>query len=587
MLEKNPAIILLGVSLFLLNTFFPAVIAQIRSGGEVVVIEGATIIDGTGSGPQKGWIIVLGDGRIQDVGPANQVRRPDGARVIDANGKFIIPGLTDAHVHYYGYEAELYLAHGVTSALLLGGVYEWEIAQREAIARGEMIGPRIFTAGNPLGGPISTPPEGTTSSGPAVGLVSLPHSISVHNSREEAIAATRRLIEQDVDFIKIQAEITPALAKVISDEAHKAGKRVVGHLGSYFDARQGAMAGVDVLAHGTGIPRATTPPALRRRAEALSKMAVVGPASLMQPELFEDLIQVLIEEDVYIEPDLHYRTKGVHPLSAKFALDYQRLFSDVELSYLPDNSLRRWFRLPLYSSGRNDEGREEILQKGYENLILFYRQFVEAGGKLLAGTDTESAVPPGISLHHELELLVHEKIFSPEQAIVSATRLPAEFLDRSEDLGTLEKGKIADLVILNRDPLQDIGNTQDIDAVFKDGQPVDLDYHRYFTSPLPRPTWTAVGTPTPHIESFPLSVSCSDSTAEVTIKGKNFRSQSFVRIDGVGQDIKYVSPTEITAELDCQNLDIPGTYVLIVVNPKPIQFNESEASNPVKFVVTR
>ena len=76
MLEKNPAIILLGVSLFLLNTFFPAVIAQIRSGGEVVVIEGATIIDGTGSGPQKGWIIVLGDGRIQDVGPVNQVRRP-------------------------------------------------------------------------------------------------------------------------------------------------------------------------------------------------------------------------------------------------------------------------------------------------------------------------------------------------------------------------------------------------------------------------------------------------------------------------------------------------------------------------------
>jgi len=587
MLEKNPATILLGVSLFLLNTFFPAVIAQNRSGGEVVVIEGATIIDGTGSGPQKGWIIVLGDGRIQDVGPAGQVRRPEGARVIDANGKFIIPGLTDAHVHYYGYEAELYLAHGVTSALLLGGVYEWEIAQREAIARGEMIGPRIFTAGNPLGGPISTPPEGTTSSGPAVGLVSLPHSISVHNSREEAIAATRRLIEQDVDFIKIQAEITPALAKVISDEAHKAGKRVVGHLGSYFDARQGAMAGVDVLAHGTGIPRATTPPALRKRAEALSNMAVVGPASLMQPELFEDLIRVLIEEDVYIEPDLHYRTKGVHPLSAKFALDYQRLFSDVELSYVPDNSLRRWFRLPLYASGGNDEGREEILQKGYENLVLFYRQFVEAGGKLLAGTDTESAVPPGISLHHELELLVHEKILSPEQAIVSATRLPAEFLDRTEDLGTLEKGKIADLVILNRDPLQDIGNTQDIDAVFKDGQPVDLNYHRYFTSPLPRPTWTAVGTPTPHIESFPLSVSCSNSTEQVTIKGKNFRPQSFVRIDGVGQDINYVSPTEITAELDCQNLDIPGTYVLIVVNPKPIQFNESEASNPAKFVVTR
>jgi imidazolonepropionase-like amidohydrolase len=587
MLEKKPAAILLGVSIALLNAFPPQVGAQNRSGEEVVVIEGATIIDGTGSGPQEGWIIVLADGLIQDIGPAGQVRRPDRARVIDARGKFVIPGLTDAHVHYYGYEAELYLAHGVTSALLLGGVYEWEIAQREAIARGEIIGPRIFTAGNPLGGPISTPPEGTTSTGPAVGLVSLPHSISVHNSREEAIAVTRRLIEQEVDFIKIQAEITPALAKVISDEAHKAGKRVIGHLGSYFDAREGAMAGVDVLAHGTGIPRAATPPGLRKRADELSNMAVVGPASLMEPDLFEDLIRILIDEDVFIEPDLHFRTKGVHPLSAKFALDYQRLFSDVELSYVPDNSLRRWFRLPLYASGRNDKGREETLQKGYENLILFYRQFVEAGGKLLAGTDTESAVPPGISLHHELELLVHERILSPEQAIVSATRLPAEFLDRSEDFGTLEKGKFADLVILNRDPLQDIGNTQDIDAVFKDGQSVDLNYHRYFTSPLPRPTWTAVGTPTPHIAFFPLSVSCSNSTVQVTIKGRNFRRQSFVRINGVGQDIGYVSPTEITTELGCQNLAIPGTYVLVVVNPKPIQFNESAVSNPAKFVLTR
>lgn len=145
------------------------------------------------------------------------------------------------------------------------------------------------------------------------------------------------------------------------------------------------------------------------------------------------------------------------------------------------------------------------------------------GGKLLAGTDTESAVPPGISLHHELELLVHEGILSPEQAIVSATRLPAEFLGHSEEWGTLEKGKIADLVILRRNPLKDISSTRDIDAVFKDGQPVDLAYHRYFTNPFPRPTWTAVGTPTPHIEFFPLAISCSDRTP-VTIRGRNFRT---------------------------------------------------------------
>ena len=585
MLGKLPATISVWVLVSLVSALVPGAAAQ--NAGDVLIVEEGTIIDGTGSGPQEGWTLVIRDGRIQEVGPSSRISRPDNARVIDATGKFIIPGLTDTHVHYYGYEAELFLAHGVTTIFLLGGVYEWEIAQREAIARGDIIGPRIFTAGNPLGGPISTPPEGTASQGPSAGLASLPHSIYLHNNREEAIAATRRLVAQEVDFIKIQAEITPQLAQLISEEAHKAGKRVFGHLGSYFDAREAANAGVDALAHGTGIARATTSPALRERARQLSRLQFLGAASLMQPELFDDVIRVLIDENVYIEPDLHFRAKGVHPLSGKFALDIQTLFSNVELSYIPDNALRRWFRFPLLASGGSDPETKAILQKGYENFTLFYRRFVEAGGKLLAGTDTESAVPPGISLHHELELLVHEHILSPEQAIVSATRLPAEFLDYSADLGTLEKGKIADLVILRGDPLEDISNTQNIDAVFKDGQPVDLAYHRYFTNPFPRPTWTAVGTPAPHIESFPLSVTCSGGTVDVTIKGSNFRAQSFVRINGVGQDIKYVGPTEITTAIGCQNLTAPGTYELVVVNPKPIQFNESDVSNPVKFVLTR
>ena len=583
MLGKNSAPTIVWICLSLICAFSAEVATQGQDPG-VVVVEGGTVIDGTGSGPQEGWTLVIRDGRIQEVGPSGQVSRPEGANVIDATGKFIIPGLTDTHVHYYGYEAELFLAHGVTSIFLLGGVYEWEIAQRDAIARGEIIGPRIFTAGNPLGGPISIPPEGSAAQGPSAGLASLPHSIYLNNNREDAIAATRRLVEQEVDFIKIQAEISPQMAEVITAEARKAGKRVFGHLGSYIDARQAAQAGVDALAHGTGIARATISPALRERAQQLANLQVMGPASLMQPELFDDLIQLLIDEEVYIEPDLHFRAKGIHPLSAKFALDIQTLFSDVELSYIADNALRRWFRFPLLASAGKDPEIQEILQQGYENFTLFYRQFVEAGGKILAGTDTESAVPPGISLHHELELLVHEGILSPEQAIVSATRLPAEFLDTNDDLGTLEKGKIADLVILKRNPLEDISSTQDIDAVFKDGQPVDLAYHRYFTNPFPRPTWTAVGTPAPRIESFPLAVSCSEERA-VTIVGKNFRAQSYVRVNGLGQDINYVSPTEITTTFDCRNLKVPGTYELVVVNPKPIQFAESDVSNAIKFVL--
>ena len=122
-------------------------------GQEAVVIENGTVIDGTGSAPRAGTRIVIRNGRIQAIGPASQVSRPASAQVIDATGKFIIPGLIDSHVHYFGYEGELYLNHGVTTVMSLGGIPEWDLIQGEAIARGDVVGPRMFTAGNPLGSP--------------------------------------------------------------------------------------------------------------------------------------------------------------------------------------------------------------------------------------------------------------------------------------------------------------------------------------------------------------------------------------------------------------------------------------------------
>ncbi len=120
-------------------------------GEEVLVIEGGTLIDGTGNTPQRDMRMVIRNGRIQEIGPRSEVFRPAQSRVIDARGKFILPGLIDSHVHYFGYEGELYLNHGVTTVMSLGGIPEWDQAQAEAIARGDVVGPRMFTAGNPLG----------------------------------------------------------------------------------------------------------------------------------------------------------------------------------------------------------------------------------------------------------------------------------------------------------------------------------------------------------------------------------------------------------------------------------------------------
>ena len=105
------------------------------SGGEVLVIEGGTLIDGTGDTPQTDMRMVIRNGRIQEIGPRSEVVRPAQSRVIDAQGKFILPGLIDSHVHYFGYEGELYLNHGVTTVMSLGGIPEWDQTQAEAIAR--------------------------------------------------------------------------------------------------------------------------------------------------------------------------------------------------------------------------------------------------------------------------------------------------------------------------------------------------------------------------------------------------------------------------------------------------------------------
>ena len=417
------------------------------------MIEGGTLIDGTGDTPQTDVRIVIRNGRIQEIGPRTEVVRPAQSRVIDAQGKFILPGLIDSHVHYFGYEGELYLNHGVTTVMSLGGIPEWDQAQAEAIARGDVVGPRMFTAGNPLGAPPGAP----------IGMPTLgmPHWLHVR-SVEEGIQVVQMLLDKGVDYIKIYRGVpTAEVARAMADLAHQAGKRVVAHLGPNFDAREAALAGVDLLAHASGVLDATVrDPELKKRAQSMSLEA--ERASLMQRELFSELIELLIQEDVYLETSLNTNAfKGFHPLSDKFLWEDAVLLSDTNLLYVTDYQRRRWFDLQNHALPLGPETKERV-DKGYENFVLFLRQFVEAGGKLLVGSDAEGKVPPGISLHHELELLVHGGILSPMQAIVSTTRLPAEFLGRSNDLGSLEKGRIADLVILNSDPLQDIGNTRDI-----------------------------------------------------------------------------------------------------------------------------
>ena len=395
------------LSIFMLNAivtvFLPLPVGAFPSQGggeEVLVIEGGTLIDGTGNTPQTDMRRVIRNGRIQEIGTLSEVVRPAQSRVIDARGKFILPGLIDSHVHYFGYEGELYLNHGVTTVMSLGGIPEWDQAQAEAIARGDVVGPRMFTAGNPLGAPPGAP----------IGMPTLgmPHWLHVR-SAEEGIQVVQMLLDKGVDYIKIYRGVpTAEVARAMADLAHQAGKRVVAHLGPNFDAREAALAGVDLLAHASGVLDATVKdPELKKRAQNMSLEA--ERASLMQLELFSELIELLIQEDVYLETSLNTNAfKGFHPLSDKFLWEDAVLLSDTNLLYVTDYQRRRWFDLQNHAVPL-DPKTKEIIKKGYEKFSLFLRQFVEAGGKLLVGSDAEGKGLPGIGLHHELELLVHAR----------------------------------------------------------------------------------------------------------------------------------------------------------------------------------
>lgn len=164
-------------------------------------------------------------------------------------------------------------------------------------------------------------------------------------------------------------------------------------------------------------------------------------------------------------------------------------------SFPPEQIARRiLFYKPLEKLSPQEQ---ELLRRGYENPGSFLRNFIKSGGAILAGSDTAAFVLPGASLHWELELLVDTGL-TPTQAIQAATKNNAEFLQK-EELGTVEPGKLAHLIIIRKDPLADIKNTNPVDTVIQDGRIMDIRHHAEFVNPIPRTRVVGFPKPKPSI----------------------------------------------------------------------------------------
>ena len=416
-----------------------------------------TVIDATGAPAQSDMTVVVVDERIVDLGKSRDVRPPFGATIVEARGKYLIPGLWDMHVHtVFGdwlprdekVALPLFVANGVTGVRDMGGDLDVLKEWRASIAAGRLLGPRMVIAGPMLDGPVPR----------------FPSSAPVADA-----AQGRKVVDdlkaQGVDFIKIQSLIPRDGYFAAADEAKKLGLVFVGHVPDAVRASEASNAGQKSIEHFTGIFEGCS---------TIEDQLIKGPKGLgvnvqtYDPARAQALIALMAKNQTWQVPTLVWER-------GQWLVDDIDLSRDPLTKYAPSAwKDRTW---PMFVSDIKKDMdtdplpvRKKFVQMELDMTLAMFR----AGVPFMAGTDTAAGVHvfPGFSLHEELALFVRAGL-TPMQALQTATLNPARFLDRLTDLGTVERGKFADLVLLDANPLDDIANTQKIRAVVLAGRYLD------------------------------------------------------------------------------------------------------------------
>jgi imidazolonepropionase-like amidohydrolase len=382
-----------------------------------VAIRDVTVIDVTSSAARPHMTVIIDGERIRGVGRALPI--PPGARIVIGTNKFLIPGLWDMHVHLWYQENQLpvFVAFGVTGVQDMGSDFPRVSAWRAAIESGKAIGPRIVTPGPP----VTEKPSGDPK---------LPTLVA--RTPDEARAAFDQLWDMDVDFVKVLDGLSRDSYLALAEQARHWHMRLEGH-----------------------VPRSVTAwDAIDARQRSLEHLFGVMKSVSTDDEAL-DLFEKCAISGVRISPTLVLWQRMAHTVD-------DQLRSDARLKYVPESIRKAWPEL----RDENAEPYKKQIESIYRLVGLATRTKVE----ILAGTDTgDPYTIPGATLHSELEQLVKAGL-TPHQALAAATIAPARFFEWDDTMGSIEKGKEADLVLLDANPLEDIRNTRKIAAVFSRGK---------------------------------------------------------------------------------------------------------------------
>ena len=426
-----------------------------------VAITHATIINpGTSSVQANRTVVITGD-HITSISETENVQSPKNARVIDATGQYLIPGFWDMHVHsafgdwFPGGRdiiLPLFIANGVIGVRDMGGDTPILLEWRKQIADGQIIGPRMVISGPMLDGYL---PDGK---------LRFPSSVAI-TTPASAVAAVDLLKTQGVDFIKVQSVISHDAYLAAAVEAHKKGLPIVGHVPDKVRIEEVVEAGQKSIEHLMGIfEGCSTEEEKFIKGEGNLKLLL----TTQDQQRCDSLIKLLAQSQIWQVPTLAWQRGGIfldqrdlkHQPLDRYVPAYWR---DVTWRHFTEEMMPDLLRDPL-------ELRQDYFARNLQMVSAMHR----AGAPFMAGTDSAPGVyiMPGFSLHDELANLV-EAGFTPMESLQTATSNPAKFLGMEASLGSVEPGKIADLVLLGANPLKDIRNTQKINAVVADGRLFD------------------------------------------------------------------------------------------------------------------
>jgi imidazolonepropionase-like amidohydrolase len=442
--------------------FTPQVSEYIKVNAKVLALTDAKVIDGTGKPARLHQTVILRDGRIEQIGDSKKVKLPKDAEVINCSGKTLIPGFVMLHEHLYytmpldGYFniaempatfPKLYIAGGATTIRTAGSIEpQTDLALKRMINEGKLIGPDMDVTAPYI--------ERAAFDIPALNVI---------KDEQEAAASVNFWANKGCTSYKMYMHATKGDLEAVVREAHKRNLKVTGHLCS-LTYQEAAELGIDNLEHGFMASTDFVQDKQENECPAAARQSLLN-LDVNSPQI-KELIQLLISKGVALTSTL--------PVFEPYTNREVVLGGGIDalVPQVRETILKRW------EAGQNKDSASIAL---FKKELAWEKQFYDAGGLLVSGTDPTGAgrTIAGYANHRQVELLV-EGGFTPVQAIKVSTLNGAIYLGREKEIGTIEAGKKADLVLIGGDLEKDINQIRKTEIVFKNG--VGFDSQKIFES---------------------------------------------------------------------------------------------------------